>query len=302
MGYTLHHNSTRNSRGTAILISNKLEYNVHNSFFDAACNMLLMKLSVGEVTITIGSIYGPNDDSEEFFNVLGEKIKEYNSNYVVVGSDWNCTYDTNNSRSNIDILNTVNPPGLCRSQWLKHICTTNKLLYPFRHFFPDAREFTYILFAADANNTSRLDFFLISEDLLEQCVNCRIPHSVCSLLFDHKAVFLCFRRDNPYKKQIINDTILKDADFDEIVLITAVECYINHLLPSDTYSDIDIQNFKMHVGLAIQHHKEFVGIRLMEAENGIDQITRERVGVIKNSIQTNLSDEYFARFRNTANP
>jgi hypothetical protein len=109
MGYKLHHNSTRNSRGTAILISNKLDYNVRNSFFDAACNMLIMNISIGEVTITIGSIYGPNDDNEDFFNVLGGKIREYNSNYVVIGGDWNCTYDTNNSRSNVDILNTVNP-------------------------------------------------------------------------------------------------------------------------------------------------------------------------------------------------
>jgi hypothetical protein len=123
---------------------------------------------------------------------------------------------------------------------------------------------------------------------LEQCVNCRVPHSVSSLLFDHKAVFLCFRRENPYKKQIINYTILKDADLDEIALITAIECYINHLLPSENYSDIDIQNFKMHLGLIIQYYKELVGIRLMEAENGIDQTARDRVGVIKNSIQMSL--------------
>ncbi len=288
MGYKLYHNSTRNSRGTAILISNKLDYTVNNSFFDAACNMLIMKITVGAVTVTIGSIYGPNEDNEDFFNVLGGKIKDYNSNFVIIGGDWNCTYDTNSSRSNADILNTVNLPSLRRSQWLRRICTTYGLSDPFRHFFPDAREFTYIPFAVDANNRSRLDFFLISEQLLEQCVNCRIPHSVSSLLFDHKSVLLCFRRVNPYKKQIINDTILKDAELDEIVMITAVECYINHLLPSENFSDIDIQNFKLHVGLIFQYHKELVGIRLMEAENGIDQVLRDRAGAIKNSIQTSL--------------
>ncbi len=81
---------------------------------------------------------------------------------------------------------------------------------------------------------------------------------------------------------------MKDADIDEIVLITAVECYINHLLPSENYSDIDIQNFKMHLGLIIQYHKELVGIRLLEAENVMDQTVRERVGVIKNSIKVSF--------------
>ncbi len=51
---------------------------------------------MGDVFILIGSIYG-----EELFNVLGSKIEQFNSDHVIVGGDWNCTYDT---RNNIGIL------------------------------------------------------------------------------------------------------------------------------------------------------------------------------------------------------
>jgi hypothetical protein len=108
----------------------------------------------------------------------------------------------------------------------------------------DKEEFTFVPFAVGATNRSRLDFFVMSEELVEQCINCRIPHSLNSLLFDHKQVTPYFKRDNPYKKQTINDVVLSDPDLAELVNITTIECYINHLLPNGDVSDIEIDTSK----------------------------------------------------------
>jgi hypothetical protein len=67
LGFSLFHNSNINSRGTAILISNKVKYAITDSFSDENCNMLLLKVKIANVTITIGSIYGPNTDDETFY-------------------------------------------------------------------------------------------------------------------------------------------------------------------------------------------------------------------------------------------
>ncbi len=67
LGYTMVHNSHLYSRGTAILISNKVKYVITDSFRDENCNILLLKVKIANVTITIGSIYGPNVDDETFF-------------------------------------------------------------------------------------------------------------------------------------------------------------------------------------------------------------------------------------------
>ncbi len=62
LGYALYHNSTSNSRGTAILISRKLKYMLLDTFSDAVGNILMLKIEINNVTITICSVYGPNTD------------------------------------------------------------------------------------------------------------------------------------------------------------------------------------------------------------------------------------------------
>jgi hypothetical protein len=73
--------------------------------------MLLLKIVVGNVTVTIGNIYGPNDDEKEFFDQLNDNILKFNSDFVILGGDWNTTYDERNNRT----LNTAGVPSACRS-------------------------------------------------------------------------------------------------------------------------------------------------------------------------------------------
>jgi hypothetical protein len=225
---------------------------------------------MGTVYITVGSIYGPNDDDIDFYDRLRATVNHFNSDFTVIGVDWNATVDGRNNRNNLDILNTASIPSVRRSGWLNELMNACKLVDPYRHFFPDTPEFTYVPFAANATNRSRLDYFLISESLIEQCVNCRIPHSLSSLLFDHKSVFLYFKRSNPYKKEVLNDVILKDVDIDQAVNLTAVECYINHLIPSDVVSDLRINELKTIIGQVMVLQHEIADCRLSDATHGTD--------------------------------
>jgi exonuclease III len=277
MGYSIDHNSSKNSRGVAIIISNKLVYTVLDDFKDDLCNIILMKVQFGTKTITLGSIYGPNTDDVNFYNHLKIVIGRFKSDFVVIGGDWNATIDSRNGRVNLDTLNTASIPSARRSGWLNSLMTECNLIDPFRYFFPEAQEYTYVPYAIDAVNRSRLDFFLISNDIKEQCVNCRIPHSLSSLLFDHKQVFLHFKRNNPYKKQMVNDVILNDIDINRIVNVTAIECYVNHLLPSDTVSDLQIDELKGTVGQAMALQHEIATCRLSDAMYGADAVNIARI-------------------------
>jgi exonuclease III len=277
MGYSLHHNSLKNNRGVAIFLSNKLVYTIIDEYRDEACNILFLKMEFATTTITVGSIYGPNTDDINFFNKVGEVIRQFNSDYVVIGGDWNTTIDSRNGRTNLDILNTASIPSARRSGWLNTLMTECNLIDPFRHFFPDTPEYTYVPYSAEAVNRSRLDFFLISEKLAEQCVNCRIPHSLSSLLFDHKQVYLYFKRNNPYKKQVLNDTILKDFDINQVVNIATMECYINHLVPSDVVSDLQIDELKLIIGQAMTIQHEIASCRLNDAMLGTDPDNIDRI-------------------------
>jgi exonuclease III len=288
MGYSLFHNSTRNSRGTAILVSKKLLVTVEDSYRDLECNILLLKLRIGAISLTLGSIYGPNTDDEQFFNRISEKVRDFASDFAIIGGDWNTTYDMNSTRLNRDVLNTVNIPSVRRSRWLNQLRIEHHLTDPYRYLYPESQEYTYVPFAADAIHRSRLDFFIMSESLVEQCVDCRIPHSLNSLLSDHKQVTLCFKRDNPYKKQTINDVVLTDSDLDDIVKITTLECYINHLIPSNVLSDFEIDNQRVIIGRVRSLYKELSTVRLQDAELGS---TQDRIDVMletRNAIKNNL--------------
>jgi exonuclease III len=289
LGYSLNHNSRFNSRGTAILISSKLKYTVEKTYSDDIGNILLMLIKIGNVKLLLGSVYGPNEDNAEFFRLLSENIREMRSDYVVFGGDWNTTIDSRAVAQNIDVLNMANIPSVQRSRMITDLCNEHGLTDPYRYLYPDAREFTYVPYAEISTNRSRIDFFLISNTLPVQCINCRIPHSVSSLMFDHKQVSLQFRRDNPYKKQTLNDTILKDADLEEIVNISVTECYINHLTLSATLSDVDIDSYRRTVGNVCKLQKELTACRLKIAEaiHGNDEY--DRCNILRNATKNNLN-------------
>jgi hypothetical protein len=90
MGYSFYHNSKKNSRGTAVLISKRINYEITDTFCDANCNMLLLKIVIGNISLTLGSIYGPNDDDENFFNQLGNEIDRFNSDFIILGGGLKC--------------------------------------------------------------------------------------------------------------------------------------------------------------------------------------------------------------------
>ncbi len=118
---------------------------------------------------------------------------------MIVGGDWNATYDVKNSVNNLDILNTASIPSARRSAWLSQLCNDCNITDPFRYFFPESKEYTYVPFAAAATNRSRLDFFLITESLLGQCVKCRILHSLCFASSPR-------RPDREYKRMVFEYT------------------------------------------------------------------------------------------------
>jgi hypothetical protein len=128
----------------------------------------------------------------------------------------------------------------------------------------------------------------MSDTLKELCIDSRIPHGLNSTLFDHKQISLIFKRHNPYKKQTINDVILKDPDLVEIVSITNIECYVNHLAPSETISDIEIKNYRLIIGRVCSMYKEVIECRLSDAENGLDQMVLDRIVELRNAIKNNL--------------
>ena len=105
----------------------------------------------------------------------------------IIGGDWNATFSTDNSPDNIDIFRMAAPPSIIRSRAVAGLCETFNLTDPYRALHPDQREFTFRPHTRRGNR-SRLDFFLISDNLLRYLSDCSINPALSTELFNHKAV------------------------------------------------------------------------------------------------------------------
>ena len=190
--YEFIHNSKRSKRGVGILYKKDLNLSVEASTEDPEDNYILTRVSLKGTSIILGSVYGPNEYDPEFFARLGADLNRLGNYPVILGGDWNCTFSTDPVASNIDCINMANLPNIRHSRLLSNLCDRFKLTDPYRVYFPTRRDFSYRPRNLLQKNKSRIDFFLMSEDLLMATSNCDMALGLQSKLLDHKAIYLSF--------------------------------------------------------------------------------------------------------------
>ncbi len=229
LGYNIIFNSDTSNRGVAILWSKKLDLNIIETKSDNLGNFLVINCTIKGTGLTIAGVYGPNQDNLEFFTDLKQAIRQFNNNYTILGGDWNLTWDTSPIELNLDTINMRELPSHRRSEKLREIARDLKLQDPFRTLYPEKQEFTYVPAAIENLNRSRIDFFLVSENIIPNCLSCTIPHSLSSTDFDHKRVHLHIGvGKHSYNRQTIKDCFLKDELLNHLVHALVYDCYINH--------------------------------------------------------------------------
>jgi len=283
-GYKLFHNSSLPSRGVGILIKNSLlesKFEVLDLQQTADCNALVMKVKVKGKNLLLVSIYGPNHDTEVvFFENLTNLLRNRECQ-IIIGGDWNATYDNSEIGTNLDVVNMRNIPSFRRTNKIREMCANLNLTEPFRTLNPYKKEYTYIPSAINDQNRSRLDYFLISHTLFNQSTRCNVPHSLTSTFFDHKPVSLYIGGKKAPNKQIIKDTILRNPDLPSHVRAAVMDCYLQHWshgVNSDgTVTDgAVIAQHLLHIGRILKNLSDIQVIELRIAETGtnnLDELT-----------------------------
>ncbi len=269
-GYDFIHNSKSSSRGVGILIQSCKSYTIHNRSLDFNDNYILLDMSMDGFRFTIGSVYGPNRDEVEFFDNLKLDILNLrmNSNLIVLGGDWNATWDSNPTPVNIDVINMANIPSRRRSLQISALARSLSLTDAYRFLNPEKREFTFIPNILNNLNRSRLDFFLISENIVNDCKSSTIPHSLSSKLLDHKQITLSFKSERKGNLQKIKDTILKDKTLDSILLVYTYDTYINHSVICKAFPLEEKNRLTVQIGLLLEKLEEIKAVKIDGARTG----------------------------------
>jgi len=187
-------NSSKNGRGVGILIANSLNFTLEEEKKDTGENFLAIRAAFDNKKVILVSVYGPNSVDRKFFTDLERAINQLNSgNFpIIMGGDWNTTWDNNPVHVNIDTFQMANVPNHLNSVSLKNLCNRLTLCEPYRVLYPNKRDYTYQPFGTIRLNRSRIDFFCVSESISNNIVDCTITSSVLCSLFDHKNIGLSF--------------------------------------------------------------------------------------------------------------
>jgi exonuclease III len=187
-------NSTKNKRGVAILYKCSLDIKIIRSLSPPSENILAVSAEIKGTHIILIAIYGPNTVDASFFSDLDELILSFPNVPVIIAGDWNCTVSTEKIENNIDCQFMRAPPNITHSKKLRELCIKHELADPYRYLYVDKKEFSYQPRNVLSKNRSRIDFFIVSDSILDSVSECKIADSLQNKLFDHKAVQLILNK------------------------------------------------------------------------------------------------------------
>ena len=157
-GEVLFSSYTSNSREVCILFSDFVEYKVHNSKTDQNGNVLILDLEIKGKRLTLANIYGPNDDSPNFFLKVRESIEEFDNEIVIIWGNFNLVQN-----QELDTFNYINVNNPNSKEVVLMMKDELNIFDPFREIHVDSKQYTWR--TRNPVKQARLDFFLLSEIL-----------------------------------------------------------------------------------------------------------------------------------------
>ena len=203
--------TSNNSEGVGILINSKESYNILN-YTEIICGRLqALEIKMNENELIVINIYGPNNDDINIFSKLEKFIQENDEKTILIGGDFNTVLDENLDKHN----GRTNTHKQCRNK-LKHMIDTHNLIDIWREKYPDSRKYTWHS-SHKPPIFSRLDYFLVSENVKNFVVSC---DHLLSFKSDHCPVLVTLdlsqhSRGPGYFK--LNNSLLLDITYQEII-------------------------------------------------------------------------------------
>jgi hypothetical protein len=242
-------------------------------------------MEFGKERLVVGSLYGPNQNEENFFHNLNSYLSLIQIPCLILGGDLNATWDNRNVNDNLDVHAMNNIPSVFRSNKLREICVTHNLTDPYRALYPNKKDYTFVPSAIDMLNRSRIDFFLVKFPLIKHVKNCTISHSLLSAYFDHKCINLTFKQKNGIKNFPVKANILKEDEVNWQVSSSVLETYIQHAIVNNNYSELQKNEHLLLIGQINAKIQESLDLKLQLANLGVNNFLELRIAGIKPEVE-----------------
>ena len=201
--------TSNNSEGVGILINPKLSFSIKQHSEIIIGRLHALELNIEERDIIILNLYGPNTDSVNYFEILEKYLKENEDKTFIIGGDFNTIIDTELDKKN----GRTDTHKLCRNK-LSCIIDEFDLVDIWRSKHPSSKKYTWHS-SSKPPIFCRLDYFLISDNLINNVISCEHGTSYRS---DHSPVILNVNLTNidrgpGYFK--LNNSFILDNEYQE---------------------------------------------------------------------------------------
>ena len=96
--YKTYWNSNNDARGVGVAIKRNIVHTISEMYKSEDQNVILIKMVIKGVQLIVGSIYGPNGQSPEFFRNLRAKLEKWDAPFII-GGDFNTILDCSPGRT-----------------------------------------------------------------------------------------------------------------------------------------------------------------------------------------------------------
>jgi len=227
--YRMYYHSSTNWRGVAVLIRNDLDIQVLDDMRDTQENALLLRVTIRDEQLIIGSVYGPNTNEFALFEFLQDRLRGWIGVPVILGGDWNATLSNLPLNVNPDVFSMRAVPSTARTNRILQLCDEFSLADPYRSLHPEERDYTYIPSGVLRTNRSRIDYFLVSDVLFENISKCEIAQAFCKKSFDHKHITLSFKKAKKTGRKCINNRLLENPLLDWAIKLAIWFCFLSEI-------------------------------------------------------------------------
>jgi exonuclease III len=209
---TIYSHGSSNSKGVAILFSNKFEVNVIKQCKDEEGRYIIIDIEHGDRIITIGNLYAPtrNKESEQIrvFKSFCEHLMQFKRENIIIGGDFNLYLIPKLDK--LDTMPDTNDNPTYRKEIISFL-ETESLVDVWRVLNPSVRFFTW---NRGINQKSRLDYLFMSDHILNIVSKCEIlpgiqsDHSLLKIAIDNS---ISHKGGKGFWK--FNSSLLHDTDY-----------------------------------------------------------------------------------------
>lgn len=204
----IYSHGTNLARGVAVLFQKHFPVEIESVRTDLKGRFIVLEVKVAALKFVLVNVYAPNEDNSDYFSNLFKVIEDRNNDSIMMAGDFNTTLD-----KDIDLYNNSGSNHVQKRLLLKEFMEAKGLVDVWRLHNPDSRIFTWRKPFSNDVIMSRLDYFLISQDIF-----LRVHKSEINMKFmsDHSRVTLSLdcsetKRGKGYWK--FNNLLLKDKIF-----------------------------------------------------------------------------------------